>query len=204
MQDSVAKRMSPRHINLTASANFLSQCSMQRQRLVSRKIAVVIKKQAVFVMATLATLGYGIEVHESTLGVSAGRGLYASRRYKHSEVITVYDGKAVHATDIPSAVHSEYTQSTHIASIPRCEYKIIGLQTPERGRGGGSFANHHPHPNCKLVVCPARLVQSHRYDGIYDRVPCLALQALRSIKRGEEPFIKYSVFTTRKFQRNKP
>lgn len=81
----------------------------------------------------VAVIGNG--VHVSASGIpDAGFGLFASRRFKRGEWITLYDGEVVTRKEA-----WRRDVRSHIAS--RDGTIVDGIKTPRVGRGGGSFAN---------------------------------------------------------------
>lgn len=82
---------------------------------------------------SLATIGGGVEVKPSTIS-GAGNGLFAKRRFRRGEYITLYEGEL-----LTRRVAKLRPILTHMAS--REGIVIDGLKEPIRGRGGGSFAN---------------------------------------------------------------
>ena len=123
--------------------------------------------------------------------VGAGLGLFAKKRFRADDIITVYDGHVSHRVFVPILPYEATTfHFEHIHAIPGTEFVIWGFKYPTHARGLGSFANHARHPNAGVL----KRRQQFPYVSIHncpDLKHHLALVALRDINMDEEITILY-------------
>jgi hypothetical protein len=70
-------------------------------------------------------------------------GLFAGKEFWKSDPITWYDGEYVEADELEVLRLADHLAHvlTHAYRLPLSKYTVLGLQTPQSGRGGGSFCN---------------------------------------------------------------
>ena len=137
------------------------------------------------------SLGRGVDVRASTRPHS-GLGLFAERSFRPSEVVTTYDGHAVHCTRYPRAYHTLNEGAySHFCTISGSEFVIAGLRYAVDGRGMGSFANHRYDANARL----SSRLGCYPYLGHFGCVGLdmhVVVVATKTIHSNDEIFIRYS------------
>ena len=102
-------------------------------------------------------IGAGCEIWPSSLGPAAGLGVFMGVDVKKDHPCTIYDGWIVAKSTIGSAVDATGSIRSHTASFSGGqypEYKIVGLDSPQIGRGAGSFINSCvAYRNCVRITC---------------------------------------------------
>jgi hypothetical protein len=73
------------------------------------------------------------------VAAGAGNGLYTTRSYKLNEIITEYCGPLIDYQEARERRAKQ--QDSHIRCLNYGTQCIDGLQQPEPGQGGASFAN---------------------------------------------------------------
>eukprot|EP01066_Platyproteum_vivax_P014955 Platyproteum_vivax@DN6667_c0_g1_i4.p1 len=128
-------------------------------------------------MTKLATVGDGIEVKLSNLP-GAGEGLFATRRFKDNELITVYEGFLI-LRSMKDALREEVHQS-HALTVRTGVNMVDGHAHPPFGSHAGSCCNDGGWADLNNVemVFPPNLQKG-------------VLKALRAIEAGEEIFYGY-------------
>ena len=135
-----------------------------------------------------ATIGNGVEVRPSTIEPADDNfGLFATRDFHSTELITMYDGKhleggyadacALETQTHVAAAAGVYWDGFALASLYRTAPKLL------LGRGAGAFANHDKQ-RCKVEVWLSADFDS--YNCIFLRV-----KSGQHIKKGEEIFHDY-------------
>lgn len=129
------------------------------------------------VVAAAATLGHGLYLANSTLGPSAGRGLFASQAFAKGQVITWYDGILIE-THTAFWLRDNHL-ATHIHTLIRGKVFIEGNVQPTKGMGAGPYANDPRNAtmvNAKFEACFPDL---------------LVVKSTKNIVSGDEIFVTY-------------
>jgi len=121
-------------------------------------------------------------LQESTI-TGAGMGLFTRYGKKKNEIITWYTGKVVGTEQMEQVKKSQGGEGlSHVITLLKGTYNIIGLREPRMNDGAASFVNHSRTPNAVL-----------HYPNIneWGSSPIVVLKALREIEPDEEIFINY-------------
>jgi SET domain-containing protein len=140
---------------------------------------------------TIATLGDGVEVRQSTLGPCAGMGLFATRPFLMRSRITEYDGELLDYSEMQQRLKNDL--HSHIRSLDFRSLGIDGknLKAGSIYRGGGSFANDarcNVVNNASFQKVTGAGVQR---DGEFESLNRIVLIATRDIQMNEEIFVHY-------------
>ena len=140
----------------------------------------------------LCTVGHGVGVRASGLGLDAGMGLFAERAFKRGQPITEYAGERITSQKRSGAryvvdpdvfeaalrvdVQTHLAHSRFEGAHGAHSVVIDGLKTARVGEGGGSFANAHRPANARHAAdTPDRII----------------VIATANIAAGQEIFVDY-------------
>src|SRR5688572_14027609 len=138
--------------------------------------------------SAVLTIGNGVYIAESQIPGS-GNGLFTSVDIANRQKFTTYDGEIVSKSDLDERVKRGLLKPTHVKSLNQQHTSIIGLSEPDQskviGRGGGSYANDPLNP----------LIYNVKFtEPVFNEATAsskIYLEALRSIRAGEELFVRY-------------
>jgi len=135
-----------------------------------------------------ATIGHGVEVRPSSIGPPTDNfGLFATRSFKPTELVTMYDGTRLEGGREEACALETQTHVAASAGVYWDGYPLTRLYRSQPklldGRGGGAFANHNPR-GCKVDVWLS--AESDSYNCIFLRV-----KPGKHLEAGEEIFHDY-------------
>lgn len=137
---------------------------------------------------SVSTIGDGVEVKASTIH-GAGRGLFATKRFKKGNIITEFDGEIISRDE---ALRRRLArEDSHIAGLD-FDTQIDGINVQAvDGKGGASFAND-PRDTKRVN---AKKVENQVIHGVIRTgEPTLTrafLEATKQIDEGDEIFVDY-------------
>ena len=133
--------------------------------------------------------GQGLFVDLSTIA-NAGHGLFSDVLFVPGDIITLYDGIAVHN------IHANFASKdngdlSHACKVKGTEYLVLGLRYVIQRRGLGSFANHSNANNAVIATknIPVRYFNQHSCPFLRR---CIVIKAIAPIFPGDEIFVRYS------------
>jgi hypothetical protein len=161
-------------------------------------------------LKNLATVGNGVEVGPSKLGLAAGNGVFATRPFKKNELITEYDGELLSYDEARRREKEQgWLAVSHYRAVILNWQTLAGLRAPVAGKGAASMINDAEPSIPRLrdtmpkVTGDGQLVKNNvrfvsRWDEGVMRNRIFAC-ALRDIAAGEELFVSYERDYWRKF-----
>lgn len=145
-----------------------------------------------------------VDVCPSSLGSTAGKGVFARRSFQKGDFVTFYDGVLVSKSMVEVASRMKGDEATvHCWNISVHDYVICGLKSEFIGRGVGSFVNHSSEAANVRFNKEKSAPSGFSYIttvGITDdqRIPVVYMEATRNIEKDEEIFVNYGRMTCRR------
>ncbi|KAH8741558.1 SET domain containing protein [Cryptosporidium ryanae] len=136
-------------------------------------------------LESLATLFDGIYTQRSTLGRSAGLGLFSDRHFEKNEIITEFVGWVIDRNEA-LRLRSE-GKATHICDLIKPSLYLDGEKDPKPFIGGGSFAND----GSTFLGGPGNNSKFWKWYDEREGRTRVFLKATQEIKPNEEIFVGY-------------
>ncbi|TRY51538.1 SET domain containing protein [Cryptosporidium tyzzeri] len=136
-------------------------------------------------LESLSTLFDGVYTQRSTLGRSAGLGLFSDRHFRKNDIITEFVGWVIDRKEA-LRLRSE-GKATHICDLVKPSLYLDGEKDPKPYIGGGSFAND----GSAFLGGPGNNSRFWKWYDEREGRSRVFLKATQDIQPGEEIFVGY-------------
>ncbi|KAJ1614878.1 putative SET domain-containing protein [Cryptosporidium canis] len=136
-------------------------------------------------LETISTLFDGVYTQRSTLGRSAGLGLFSDRHFERNDIITEFVGWVIDRKEA-LRLRSE-GKATHICDLVKPSLYLDGEKDPKPYIGGGSFAND----GSTFLGGPGNNSKFWKWYDEREGRSRVFLKATQEIHPGEEIFVGY-------------
>ncbi|KAH8583286.1 SET domain containing [Cryptosporidium sp. chipmunk genotype I] len=136
-------------------------------------------------LESLSTLFDGVYTQRSTLGRSAGLGLFSDRHFQKNDIITEFVGWVIDRKEA-LRLRSE-GKATHICDLVKPSLYLDGEKDPKPFIGGGSFAND----GSTFLGGPGNNSKFWKWYDEREGRSRVFLKATQEIQPGEEIFVGY-------------